>query len=301
MSRKPWSTSPTRCSSPTTHLVERELDRVARTAAELLEVLRRGEALRAVLDDEGGDALLLRDVRVRAREHDAEAADAALRDEHLRAVDDPLVGARSRRAVVRRPAESLPLPGSVSAHAASHSPRGRLREVLLLDGLAAERQDVPRAEPVVRGHGERERAVDPRDLLDADRVARHVHAGAAVLLGDADPEETELRELRHDLLREALFLVPLLGVREDLRAREIADGLAEELVVLGQGEVHDHDHLGGPTPRRQWSSSACRGASGNGDARARARAARDGLAMVVRGAPIARSAGARAVLSVGDR
>jgi hypothetical protein len=28
----------------------------------------------------------------------------------------------SRRAVVARPAESLPLPGSVSAHAASHSP-----------------------------------------------------------------------------------------------------------------------------------------------------------------------------------
>ena len=113
-----------------------------------------------------------------------------------------------------------------------------LRQILLLLRLGAERQDVAGAEAVVRRDGERERAVDARDLFDADRVARRVHSRAAVLLGDADAEQAELGELRDELLREALFLVPFPRVRCDLAAREIAHGLAQEGVVLGEVEVH---------------------------------------------------------------
>src|SRR5690606_16445613 len=213
-------------------VLQRELHGVARAAPELLEVLRRAEALRPVLDDERRDALLLRRLHVRSREHHAEAADAPLRDEHLRAVQDPLVAVAPRR---------RPQPGGVAAAARLRerpraqplAPRG-LRQVLLLLRLVPEGAHVPGAEPVVRRPRERERAVRPRDLLDADGVALGVHPRAAVLLRDADAEQPEVRELRDDLLREALLLVPLPGVRKDLRAGELADGLAKELVVLGQ-------------------------------------------------------------------
>src|ERR1700722_15183616 len=80
-------------------VLEREFDRVARATAELLEVLRRAEPLRSVLDDERGDPLLPRRLTVGPGENDAETTDAPLRDEHLRPVDDPLVAvaARGRR------------------------------------------------------------------------------------------------------------------------------------------------------------------------------------------------------------
>ncbi len=55
------------------------------------------------------------------REHDAHAADRALRDEHLGAVEHP-ARRPSRTARVASPAASDPEPGSVSAHAPSHSP-----------------------------------------------------------------------------------------------------------------------------------------------------------------------------------
>ena len=46
------------------------------------------------------------------------------------------------------------------------------------------------------------------------------------------------RQLGDELHREALFLVPPLGVGGDLGARELADALPQEAVVLGQLEVH---------------------------------------------------------------
>jgi len=46
------------------------------TGSRALEVLRRREPLRPALDDEGGDTTLLRDIRVRPGEQDAEPADA---------------------------------------------------------------------------------------------------------------------------------------------------------------------------------------------------------------------------------
>jgi hypothetical protein len=99
------------------------------------------------------------------------------------------------------------------------------------------------AETVVRGNRQRKRAVDLRDLLDTDRVTRHVEPGAAVLLRDADAQESELGEARNDLRGEALFLVPSLGLGGDLRANEVADGPAKKAVMLGKSEVHGRGKL----------------------------------------------------------
>ncbi len=218
------------------HVLEGQLDGVAGATAVLLELLARAEAGRALIDDERGDAALRRHVLVGARQHHAEAADRALRDEHLGAVEDPVIavahaGGLHRRAVGTRTRlgerpRREPLAG------------GRLRQVLLLLRVVAEGEDVAGTEAVVAGDGERERSVDARALLDADRVRERVHAGAAVLLRDADPEQPELGEPGDDLRREAFLRVPAAGVGPHLALAEVAHALAQDAVLLVELEVH---------------------------------------------------------------
>src|SRR5204863_5139064 len=99
-------------------------------------------------------------------------------------------------------------------------------------------EDVSGAEPVVRRDRERERSIDARDLLDADRVARDVHPGAAVLLRNADPEETHLGEPRHDLLGKALFFVPGPSLGTDFGFGKLANVRSKDLMMLGEAEIH---------------------------------------------------------------
>ena len=190
-----------------------------------------------VLDDERRDALLLRRLRVRAREDHAEAAHGPLRDEGLRAVEHPVVAVAARGGPQGRRVAAAPRlgqrPGGEPAPA-----RGR-RQVLSLLLLAAERQEVSGPEPVVRGDRQRGRPVDPGDLLDAEGISLRVHAGAAVLLRDADAEQPHAGELRYELRRKSLLAVPPLRVRRDLGASELADALAQKPVVLVEVEVHE--------------------------------------------------------------
>ena len=90
----------------------------------------------------------------------------------------------------------------------------------------------------MRGDRDRDGRVDPRQLLDRDRVRERVAAASAVLLGDRHPHQPELGELRDELVREAMLPVELLGDGRDLLLREVADRAADELLLLGQVEVH---------------------------------------------------------------
>ena len=65
-----------------------------------------------------------------------------------------------------------------------------------------------------------------------------VGAGAAVLLGNRHAHQAELGELGDELVREALLAVELLGDRCDALERELADRVAEELVLRLKVEVH---------------------------------------------------------------
>jgi hypothetical protein len=105
--------------------------------------------------------------------------------------------------------------------------------------FGAERQDVPGPEPVVAGDGERERAVDPRRLLDRDRVGRHVQARTAVALGDLDPEQTELGQLWHDFARETLGFVPLASERGDALSEKLPETATKKRVMLAELEIHN--------------------------------------------------------------
>ena len=136
------------------------------------------------------------------------------------------------------PAASLPGVGSVSPQAPSFSPRASGTQVLLLLRLGAEHGDVRRAEAVVRRDRQRDRRIDARELLDADAVVDRRHPRAAVLLRELDAHQPERGQLRQQLDGKVLRLVPLHDVRPDLGFGELADGAPQQLLLVGQTEIH---------------------------------------------------------------
>ena len=138
-------------------------------------------------------------------------------------------------AVVRVAPASEPAPGSVSPNAASFRPEARSGSQRALLLLVAEEEDRHRPERGVRGDGDRDGRVDPRQLLDRDRVREGVAAGAAVLLGNRDPHQAELGQLGDELVREAALAVELLREGRDALARELATVVAHQLVLGREG------------------------------------------------------------------
>src|SRR6202008_2495865 len=65
-----------------------------------------------------------------------------------------------------------------------------------------------------------------------------VLASAAVLLRGREAHQPEAAHLLHDVGREVVVLVPLRGVRGDLRLGELADAAAELLVLARHLERH---------------------------------------------------------------
>ena len=110
----------------------------------------------------------------------------------------------SSRARVRTLPASEPASGSVSPNAPEPPPGVQLGQPLRLLLGRAEQVDRLRPERRVRAHRDRDGRVDPRELLDRDRVGERVAAGAADLLRERDPHQPELAELGDDLVRERL-------------------------------------------------------------------------------------------------
>src|SRR5207244_5367997 len=81
--------------------------------------------------------------------------------------------------------------------------------------------------------------IDAREPLEADAVVDRRHPGAAVPLGELDAEQAERGELRHQLDREVLIVIPLADVRTDFGLREFADAAPQQLLLLAQPEVHE--------------------------------------------------------------
>jgi hypothetical protein len=81
------------------------------------------------------------------------------------------------------------------------------------------------------------------DLLEQDGGLRDAHPVAAVLLRRRDAEPAALGELGIELAGELVGGVLLHPVLVLEPARELADGLADRLLVLGQVKVHGVSHL----------------------------------------------------------
>ena len=144
---------------------------------------------------------------------------------------------RSSARVCVAPA-SDPAPGSVRPKAASFRPDARSGSHCLLLLLRAEEEDRHRAERRVRGDRDAHGGVDPRQLLDRDRVGDRVAAGAAPFLRDGKAHEAEPGELLDELVGKAVLAVELLGDGRDPLLCELADGAPDELVLFCELEVH---------------------------------------------------------------
>jgi hypothetical protein len=59
-----------------------------------------------------------------------------------------------------------------------------------------------------------------------------------VLLGKGNAHQPQLAQPAHDLVRERLRAVELLGHRRDLLAGELAHRPLDQAVIVGQVEVH---------------------------------------------------------------
>ena len=221
------------------HVVEVDLAGGAALDAELLLLGTEGDALVALLDHERRDAAAAR-LRVGHGHHGVELADAGVGDPALHAVEDPLVAVAHRpRLHGDRVGARLGLGQAVGEAAlAGREPA----QVVLLQLLRAGDHHRQRAELVDRGDQAAAHA-DAGDLLDHQHRGQRVGTGTAVLLGHVRRVEVGLLERLRGLLGVAALLVDLGGVRRDLGRTEVADGLADRLVLLGereQGELVAH-------------------------------------------------------------
>ena len=183
-------------------------------------------------DDERRDAV------VGAGRHRGQRRDvgAAVGDERLRAVDHPVV-AVERRLGLGRPGVGSTV-GFGEAEPTERATGDEIGEPLRLLIVVAELEDRVGAEADAGRQRDAHRLIDAAELLDRHAQRCEVAAGAAVLLGEDDPEQAEVAHLPHDVDREVVLDVPPGRVRCDLALGELAHHRAEHLVLLGQLPAH---------------------------------------------------------------
>jgi hypothetical protein len=90
----------------------------------------------------------------------------------------------------------------------------------------------------------------PALLEDEHRVER-AEPGAAVLLGHEQPGPARLDDRGPQVGQRGAVLEPVAGGLDRLHAGEqVARGVAQELLLVGEGEVHRED------PLSWWSAAA---------------------------------------------
>src|SRR5260221_92055 len=217
------------------NVVEDELRRIARAEAELPVEALAPVFLLAPLEEERGDPLVALG-RIGLREHEREAAHAAVADPGLAAAQDPIVPVALRaRAQLRRVAADL---GFGEAEAPDELAAAEGRKELLFLRLGAPLEDRELDERDLDRERRPDRRVRVADLLGHERVRDVVGAVAAVLLRHRTAQEAERRHLLQDVCRERLGPIALARARSDLLLRELARELADLLLLGGEVEVH---------------------------------------------------------------
>jgi hypothetical protein len=115
-----------------------------------IDALGDAEARRVCIDHEGRQALGARRL-ARAREHDVEASDAAVRDPRLLAVEDVMIAIAPRRG--RQRGDIRPGLRLRQREGRDRLAGGDIRQITALECVAAEQRDRSAAEPL---HGQRE-------------------------------------------------------------------------------------------------------------------------------------------------
>ena len=216
------------------YVVEEQLGGGLAAQPELALDLAGLEAVGVGGHQERADAL--RSVATGAGEDQGHVGPGAVGDEELLAVDDVVaaVPPRPRREVAGVRAGV----GLGEAEAAELGRARDARQPLLLLLLGAEPEDRLADQAVGHRHDPAQGGVGSAELLHAEHVGEVVAAEPAVLLGDGQPEETDLRHLRDDLEVDRLAPVPLGAVRHRLAVEERASQVAERLLLVTEAQVH---------------------------------------------------------------
>ena len=138
---------------------------------------------------------------------------------------------------------SEPASGSVSPKAASLRPAHSSGIHSSFCSARAPEVDRHRAQRGVGGERDADRRVDPRQLLDGERVGERVGAAAAVLLRERDPHQPELAHLRRRSRRETASSRSSSSATgaTSWRAKSRTVSLEQPLLV-GELEVHRGGH-----------------------------------------------------------
>src|SRR4029079_3886566 len=193
-------------------------------------VLTERHTGRAARHDDRADAVLAL-VGVGHGSEDDVTGNRRVGDPHLRAVQDPLVALQPRRRTRRAGIRARVRLGQAERGDVFALSGWLEKGTLLL--LGAEQRDRGAAQAHVRRVSQRGRTTGACDLLDGDRSAQAIGAGAAILLGEWYTHQAKLAHLAEGRGRELAALVHVAGIRRDLLLGELAHCLADHLLFLG--------------------------------------------------------------------
>ena len=174
-------------------------------------------------------------VLVRLRVDGVEGRVAAVGDEALGAVDDPLVALADGGGAHARDVGARVRLGQ--AERGEHRRLGELREVAALELLGAAERERGGGEAVGGDRGG-DAGAAPAELLLDQAAGEVVEPGADVGLGDVDVHETHLPRLVDDLLGPRTVAVVVPGHGANLLLGEVVGQLAEILLLVRQREVN---------------------------------------------------------------
>ena len=112
---------------------------------------------------------------------------------------------------------------------------GHLRQVVLLLVFRAPAQQGVVDQRVLHVDDDAGRCVHAGEFFDGEDCFEELGAASAVLLGDFDAHQAELKEIVDEIFFEDGLLVHLLHQGTNLFVGELADVVAEEDFVFGEG------------------------------------------------------------------
>ena len=184
---------------------------------------------KVLLDDERGDAFVSGG-RIDRGQQDEHSRFLAVGDPQLLAVEDILVALQLRAGLQR---EGVGPRTGFAQRVGAHGVAAHARQVALLLLFGAPAQQSVVDQRVLHVHDNPGGRIDARKFLHREDGLEEGAAAAAVLLGDFDAHQTQLKELFNELGLEDTLLVHLLDVGPDALVGELADGVAEKYFVFG--------------------------------------------------------------------